>query len=78
MFIVKRDQLRDAEDEVKILENEMELVLIKERIYASKINWKKDNLYWIDPKTYFSWKSIQHLSPKLPPLTIEVTKKPAY
>ena len=63
--------------EVMILENQMELVLIKERINASQINWKKDNLYWIDPKTYFLWKSIQHLSPKLPPLKIEVTKKPA-
>ena len=51
------------------------LQLIEERIYASDIAWKEINKYWLDDEN-FVWKSIQHISPKLPPIRLEITKKP--
>ncbi len=64
-------------DEVDILGQKRQLMLIEETIYAAKINWSEKNKYWIDPVTKFVWKSKQYLSPKLPYIEIEVTKKPA-
>ena len=51
------------------------LQLIEERIYASDIAWEEINRYWLDDEN-FVWKSIQHISPKLPPIRLEITKKP--
>lgn len=66
-----------GKESVSILGHDQELILIEEDIYSKKINWRRTNKYWIDPESYFVWKSLQHLSPRLPPLVIEVTKKPA-
>jgi hypothetical protein len=52
-----------------------DLRLVEESIASEIIDWNKENKYWIDEKG-FAWKSIQHISPKLPPVYIEVTKKP--
>lgn len=65
-------------EKVKILDTERELVLVEERIFSDKINWRAKNKFWIDPKTGFVWMSNQTLTPKLPSLRIQVTKKPAY
>ena len=54
-----------------------DLILVEERLVSKKINWKKTNRYWVDPENFFVWKSEQSISPKLPMLFIEVTKKPA-
>ena len=52
--------------EVEILGRYKSLVLIEEKISNDYINWKKVNRYWVDPETFFVWKSIQFISPKLP------------
>ena len=62
---------------VNVFGREKELILIEETLSSSSINWKAINKYWIDPEEGYVWKSIQNLSPKLPPLFIEVTKKPS-
>ena len=41
------------------------------------IRWKSKDHYWISPEDGFVWKSIQNIAPNLPPILIEVTKKPA-
>ena len=64
-------------EKVTILDTERELVLVEERIYSDKINWRAKNEFWIDPKNGFVWISKQSLTPKLPSLHIQVTKKPA-
>ncbi len=51
------------------------LELIEERIFASNIAWREVNQYWLDDED-FVWRSIQHISPKLPPIHLEITKKP--
>tara|TARA_Y100001935_G_C17272076_1_gene492527 strand:- start:456 stop:1103 length:648 start_codon:yes stop_codon:yes gene_type:complete len=55
--------------------SEKNLQLIEERIFASDIAWEEINKYWFDDDN-FVWKSIQHISPKLPPIHLEITKKP--
>ena len=52
-----------------------QLLLLNERISAESIGWEKINSYWLDDQKYV-WKSVQHISPRLPPIYYEVTKKP--
>ena len=78
--------LRDLEVEVKltkrekerinILGEEMDLLLVEEEIINSYIGWRVKNSYWID-EDYFVWKSEQYISPRLPKLVIQITKKPS-
>ena len=52
-----------------------QLLLLNERISAESIGWEKINSYWLDDQKYV-WRSVQHISPRLPPIYYEVTKKP--
>lgn len=63
-------------EEVKVLDSTKQLQLIEEILVNEYIGWRIKNKFWIDDEGYV-WKSIQNISPKLPPFTIEVTKKPA-
>ena len=64
-------------DEVEILGVKRSLILFEEEIYSEDINWSRTNKFWVDPNSFYVWKSIQHVSPRLPVFTFEVTKKPA-
>ena len=68
--------VKESED-IEILGEVRSLILVEELVTSKKINWTKKNKYWIDPDTFFVWKSIQYISPKLPRFDFEVTKKPA-
>ncbi len=61
--------------ELQLTFDKKELLLINESIMAKSIGWKKTNSYWLDENN-FVWKSIQNISPRLPPIYYEVTKKP--
>ncbi len=63
--------------EVEILGKRMKLILIEESISSEIIGWKAKNKYWVDPDSYFVWKSVQNISPKLPEFIFEVTKRPS-
>tara|TARA_Y100001935_G_C17211984_1_gene460601 strand:- start:185 stop:850 length:666 start_codon:yes stop_codon:yes gene_type:complete len=52
------------------------LRLIEEVFYSPTINWKGTNKYWVD-KNFFVWVSEQKISPRLPNVFLEVTKKPS-
>tara|TARA_B100001250_G_scaffold263013_1_gene226646 strand:+ start:6139 stop:6801 length:663 start_codon:yes stop_codon:yes gene_type:complete len=52
------------------------LTLITEDISNETLGWKFQNKYWIDDQG-FVWKSIQKISPKVPEIYIEITKKPS-
>ncbi|MDC0980028.1 YjbF family lipoprotein [bacterium] len=68
--------VKESED-IEILGEVRSLILVEELVTSKKINWTKKNKYWVDPDTFFVWKSIQYISPKLPRVDFEVTKKPA-
>ena len=62
--------------EIKILEQTKRLTLIEEELNNDYLGWKVTNRFWLDEEN-FVWKSEQYLSPKLPKIIIEVTKKPS-
>ena len=51
------------------------LKLIEENINSNIIGWYETNTYWMDEKN-FIWKSTQYVTPKIPPIHYEVTKRP--
>ena len=63
--------------EIEILGEVKSLILIEESISNDEIRWNAKNLFWVDPKDYFVWKSVQHISPKLPSFTLQITKRPS-
>jgi len=65
----------EGKTELQLTFVKKELLLINERILAESIGWKKTNSYWLDENN-FVWKSKQHISPRLPPIHYEITKKP--
>ena len=53
----------------------LKLKKIEESLYSKEVNWSELNEYWTDEKGYV-WISRQSISPRLPPIYYEVTKKP--
>ena len=64
-------------EEVIILDKKRELILIEETIENSYIRWKYNNKYWVDKNTGYVWQSIQEIAPNIPPILIQITKKPS-
>ena len=60
---------------VELIFGPKDLKLIEEYIESDEVGWFATNKYWIDRDDYV-WKSVQHISPRLPAFYIEVTKKP--
>ena len=54
----------------------MDVHIKKNETITNNDTWKVINRYWIDSEGYI-WKSEQNISPKLPIIRIEVTKKPS-
>lgn len=62
---------------INILDKQYSLMHITEEKENKYLRWKSKDHYWVDPEDGFVWKSIQNIAPNLPPILIEVTKKPA-
>lgn len=60
---------------VPMINGKKKLQLIEEKISSKKVAWYETNKYWVDDNN-FVWKSVQHISPRLPEISFEVTKKP--
>ena len=63
-------------EEVMLLTGNTNLTLIEETLYNKYTGWKVTNKFWIDGEGFVR-KSIQNISPKIPPIEIEVTKRPS-
>lgn len=59
-----------------LLRKKISLTLIEEHITSEDLGWEFINKYWVDDNAYV-WKSEQFISPKIPKLFIEITKKPS-
>ena len=64
-------------EEVIILDKKRELILIEETIENPYIRWRHNNKYWVDKNTGYVWQSIQEIAPNIPPILIQITKKPS-
>jgi hypothetical protein len=65
---------RIAVEEIEILEFRYMTNLLRERAYVAELDWDFENYFWVDAKTGFVWKSIQHVTPSMPPVEIEILK----
>lgn len=63
-------------EEIDLFTRTSELNLFQEEIKNEYLGWSETNKYWVDDN-FFVYKSIQYISPRLPPIYFEVTKKPA-
>jgi len=61
---------------VRLVNQNLYLTLVEEKVSSKVLGWNFVNEYWIDENSYV-WKSSQKISPKLPRVFIEVTKKPS-
>lgn len=64
-----------GEKEINLIFGSKELKLIEEEITSQDVGWSRLNNYWMD-ESNFIWKSNQYISPRLPNINYEVTKKP--
>ena len=70
-------QMRNlGSEKIQLLRGEKDLFCIQEIIKNTYLGWEVVNKYWVDEEGYV-WKSIQNISPKLPEISFEITKKPA-
>ena len=61
-------------EEIEILGHRYQTILLRESAYAAQLDWSFENYFWLDTETGFVWKSIQHITPTLPPFEIEILK----
>ena len=61
-------------EEIEILGHRYQTIMLRERAYAAQLDWSFENYFWLDMKTGFVWKSIQHVTPSLPPFEFEILK----
>tara|TARA_B100001057_G_C22635451_1_gene866082 strand:- start:209 stop:877 length:669 start_codon:yes stop_codon:yes gene_type:complete len=62
-------------EQVEILGESYNLLKVEQILENDYLGWKKKNIFWISPQDNFIWKSLQHISPLLPEISLEVTKK---
>ena len=67
----------EQREKIEILEREYDVILIKEIVENKRIQWKHENLFWVDAETGFVWKSLQQIAPNVPPIVLEITKAPS-
>lgn len=61
--------------EIELINGTKTLTLYEETVKNDFIGWNATNRYWMDSNG-FIWKSEQNISPKLPTIYIQITKKP--
>ncbi len=62
---------------VRIVELDFDTILVRERNSARSLNWRFENLYWVDPVDGFVWKSRQVIARSFPAVHFEILKPPA-
>jgi hypothetical protein len=62
---------------LRIVELDFDTILVREQNSARTLNWKFENLYWVDPADGFVWQSTQAIARSFPPVQFQVLKPPA-
>jgi hypothetical protein len=61
---------------IKVLGSSVATVRVDEECRSEKLDWSFTNTYWIAPQSGLVWRSIQHISPKLDPLEVQILRPP--
>jgi hypothetical protein len=67
----------EGPERIEIVERTYETVRFRERCVAEPLDWTFDNVFWADRRNGFVWRSLQHFTPDLPPVEIEILKAAA-
>jgi hypothetical protein len=59
---------------VTILGKQIRTVRVDETCGSAALNWTYANVYWVSPVTGLVWQSVQHFSPDMDAMTIEVLR----
>lgn len=62
----------EGPERIAIIGTEIDTRHILEDCDAESVSWSFENEFWLDTKTGYAWRSIQHVHPKLSAITIEV------
>ncbi len=62
---------------LRIVELDFDTILVREQNAARTLNWRFENLYWVDPVDGFIWKSRQTIARGFPPVQFEILKPSA-
>ena len=60
--------------QIEIADRYYNTIQIREFASVKMLDWDFENLFWIDAKSGFVWKSTQHITPGLPPVEMEILK----
>lgn len=66
-----------GEENISVGQTRRRLVHVREHCRVAALDWDYVNDFWKDPETGFIWKSVQHITPDMPVLELEVFKPPA-
>ena len=75
-FKISASVKKKQTDEIVLINGTKTLTLYEETIKNDFVGWNATNRYWMDSNG-FIWKSEQNISPKLPTIYIQITKKPS-
>jgi hypothetical protein len=64
------------QENVSILGQSIATMRVDENCNSSGLNWRFVNSYWLDPKTGFAWRSLQHISPDGETVETEIFRPP--
>jgi hypothetical protein len=62
---------------VRIVELDFDTILVREQNVVRTLNWRFENLYWVDPVDGFVWKSRQVIARGFAPVHFQILKPPA-
>lgn len=64
-------------EEIRILDRVHATTRLRERVRVRRWDWRDENLYWADVRDGFIWRSRQLYCSQVPPITMEILKRPA-
>lgn len=64
-------------ERIQVLELDFDTLVVTEWCRVPLLEWEFENRFWVDARTGFVWRSVQHLSPEVPEVRIEVFKPAA-
>ena len=71
---VESEIVYKGSENIKIAELDFKTEVFHERSVTREIDWNFENRYWVAPEDGLIWKSIQHMHPDVPPVTMELLK----
>jgi hypothetical protein len=64
------------QENISILGQSIATMRVDESCNSSSLNWRFVNSYWLDTKTGFAWRSLQHISPDGETVETEIFRPP--